>query len=387
MPVDLLGVAQAGANLVGDLQQQLMQRDSLRLQQQNQQLKLQQDQREQARLAEYRQAITQASQSGRASDIAQVMAQFPEFADKLKPSWEGLREDELRANRTQTGSAYIRASKGDYQGAAQIIKRRLDADRAAGQADEVTQQIYDALNSDNEQERKFAAFTLGGILAADDPETFKALDPNAGKTADQKNYEWRVGQFGKEYADRRDAIDSDKFVPVDGVGIYRASDLLGQGGNLVATPQQQAETARLERMYPNAPRGGDQSAGARVAPQGSAIEQAALAAVPGLTVTSRQRSPDKNKSVGGVQNSYHLTDQARDFVPPQGMTFGMLAKRLRDAMPGFDVINEGDHVHVEPGPGMRRESGPLKVRSIQEARKLPSGTIFITPDGRTMRKP
>lgn len=30
--------------------------------------------------------------------------------------------------------------------------------------------------------------------------------------------------------------------------------------------------------------------------------------------------------------------------------------------------------------------GPVKVRSVQEAQKLPSGTIFITPDGRTMRK-
>lgn len=81
---------------------------------------------------------------------------------------------------------------------------------------------------------------------------------------------------------------------------------------------------------------------------GEQIEQTAFAAVPGMTVTSRQRSPAHNAAVGGVRNSYHLTDQARDFVPPHGMSMGALHARLAAAMPGFDVINEGDHVHVEP---------------------------------------
>jgi uncharacterized protein YcbK (DUF882 family) len=81
---------------------------------------------------------------------------------------------------------------------------------------------------------------------------------------------------------------------------------------------------------------------------GAAIEQTAQSVVPGLTVTSRQRSATHNAAVGGVRNSYHLTDQARDFVPPQGMSMGTLHARLAAAMPGFDVINEGNHVHVEP---------------------------------------
>lgn len=31
-------------------------------------------------------------------------------------------------------------------------------------------------------------------------------------------------------------------------------------------------------------------------------------------------------------------------------------------------------------------SAPVRVRSVQEAQRLPSGTLFVTPDGRTMRK-
>lgn len=82
---------------------------------------------------------------------------------------------------------------------------------------------------------------------------------------------------------------------------------------------------------------------------GAAIEQKALQVVPGAIVTSRQRSPGKNRAVGGVADSYHITDQARDFVPPRGMSMGQLHARLKQAFPGYDVINEGDHVHIEPG--------------------------------------
>lgn len=88
-------------------------------------------------------------------------------------------------------------------------------------------------------------------------------------------------------------------------------------------------------------------------PVGSLIEQQALGFVPGVTVTSRQRSAAKNAQVGGVANSYHLTDNARDFVPPKGMTMGQLHAQLKSKFGGkYDVINEGDHVHIEPGPGM-----------------------------------
>lgn len=84
---------------------------------------------------------------------------------------------------------------------------------------------------------------------------------------------------------------------------------------------------------------------------GSLIEETALSILPGLQVTSRKRDPAKNAQVGGVAGSYHLTGDARDFVPPEGMGMGDLAKSLKAKFgSNFDVINEGDHVHVEPGP-------------------------------------
>lgn len=88
---------------------------------------------------------------------------------------------------------------------------------------------------------------------------------------------------------------------------------------------------------------------------GSYIEQMALSVAPNLGVTSRQRSAARNQQVGGVSDSYHKLDAARDFVPPKGVTMGQLHAQLKQQFgSGYDVINEGDHVHIEPGPALGR---------------------------------
>lgn len=68
----------------------------------------------------------------------------------------------------------------------------------------------------------------------------------------------------------------------------------------------------------------------------------------GERVTSTRRSAAHNKAVGGVANSYHLTGQARDSVPPRGMSMAVYHAKLQRLNPNMDVINEGDHVHMEP---------------------------------------
>ena len=74
----------------------------------------------------------------------------------------------------------------------------------------------------------------------------------------------------------------------------------------------------------------------------------------GERITSTYRNPAKNEAVGGVANSYHMRrgpdgrPLARDSVPPPGMSMSRYAAELRRLNPGLDVINEGDHVHMEP---------------------------------------
>ena len=107
-----------------------------------------------------------------------------------------------------------------------------------------------------------------------------------------------------------------------------------------------------------APAGGGLVGGARGgAPLGAGIEQAAQQLSPGVVVSGRARTPERNAQVGGVPGSYHMSDNARDFQPAKGQTVAQLATRLQPLKAqGFDVIAEGDHVHVEPGPKMGRST-------------------------------
>jgi hypothetical protein len=116
------------------------------------------------------------------------------------------------------------------------------------------------------------------------------------------------------------------------------------------------------------------------APLGAGIEQAAMQLSPGVIVSGRARTPERNAQVGGVPGSYHMSDNARDFQPAKGQTVAALAARLQPLKAqGYDVIAEGDHVHVEPGPRMGRAPAAgggvqfgVPVRGTGKAEKVSS---------------
>lgn len=81
---------------------------------------------------------------------------------------------------------------------------------------------------------------------------------------------------------------------------------------------------------------------------------AGFSGIDGERITSTFRTPERNRQVGGVPNSYHTRrdaqgrPMARDSVPPPGMSMAEYARRLQALNPDMQVINEGDHVHMEP---------------------------------------
>lgn len=376
MALDYAAIMQAGQNLVPDIAQQTMQRQELQLRQealaqqaQQRQLAVEATRAKQAREGDFRARLAGVIDSNDPRAISRLMMEYPEFADSIKPGYEALAADVKARNLTQLGSAYQLATNGDFKGAAGILQRRYDADAAAGQGDETTKELLDAFNGDDPVAARRAATTLGMVIAAHDPskfnETYKALNPSEKIDPTQREYDWRVRQFGQEQADRWLAVQDTKLVPVqEGGSVYNAADLVGGG----VSPTQ---------------KGGDPAARGGVPASGGAIERAALSAVPGAMVTSRQRSPAKNAEVGGVPNSFHLTDQARDFVPPKGMSMDALHGKLKAALPGFDVINEGDHVHVEPASRGGKQSSQVITKTISGKTYYQiNGRWFDNPEGR-----
>lgn len=67
----------------------------------------------------------------------------------------------------------------------------------------------------------------------------------------------------------------------------------------------------------------------------------------GAQITSLTRSPADNARVGGVQNSQHMRGTAGDFVVPPANK-GAFQQAMQQQ--GFEVIDEGDHMHVELPP-------------------------------------
>ena len=71
-------------------------------------------------------------------------------------------------------------------------------------------------------------------------------------------------------------------------------------------------------------------------------------------VTSTYRSRARNRAVGGVRNSFHLSGRAIDIARRPGVTHGQIAAAYRNA--GYHLIeslDEGDHSHFAFGSAPR----------------------------------
>lgn len=75
-------------------------------------------------------------------------------------------------------------------------------------------------------------------------------------------------------------------------------------------------------------------------------------------VTSTYRSPAHNRRVGGVANSYHLSNRAIDIARRPGVSHSQIAASYRAA--GYSLaesLDEGDHSHFAFGAPKRRGLG------------------------------
>ena len=94
-------------------------------------------------------------------------------------------------------------------------------------------------------------------------------------------------------------------------------------------------------------------------------------------VTSTYRSPEHNRRVGGVRNSYHLRGRAIDIARRAGVRHAEIAAALRTA--GYHLVeslDEGDHSHFAFGTAR-----PAVIRAAAQRSEVTSWRIVSAPSG------
>lgn len=314
--------------------------------------------------------------------IMQLMARYPEYAEQVKPVWQTMDERDRQSRLTLTGSIYANANAGNIDRAAALLEQNIAAERAAGGDVADDEAILAGLRSENPVERQAAIQTIGIHLAAATgdkfTETYKGLNPVEGKSPVQREYDWRVQQFGKASADEWLATKDTDIVTVEAGGSVFDKRDFAKGGDPASTSPGAA------------PKTAPAPVGSPVANAGTLVRSL----FPGVSVTQNRRNPKSALGRANPKSWHNRSGGAVDVKPIPGMSFDQFIAQIEAA--GYPIIEKrdevanpskhstGPHWHVVIGDN---PAAPRVVRSVQEARKLPPGTQFRTPDGRTLKVP
>ena len=97
-------------------------------------------------------------------------------------------------------------------------------------------------------------------------------------------------------------------------------------------------------------------------------------------VTSTYRSPAHNRRVGGVANSYHLSNRAIDIARRPGVSHGQIAAAYRNA--GYSLaesLDEGDHSHFAFGAPKHRIGAQARMVAVQSGEKTEWRIVYAPP--------
>ena len=166
------------------------------------------------------------------NDYQRVMQMFPDEAKGLTEQWTAMDKVKQSTFFNAGGEAYALLQPGPdgaIDGTRALDKLESYAAAADNSGDKDTaQKLRDMANYIKTNPAAGKA-TIGSVLAVVDGERFKNVATQTETTPMQRQYDWLKTIKGQEYADRWLAVETDKFVPVSGVGVFRGSDLLAPG--------------------------------------------------------------------------------------------------------------------------------------------------------------
>lgn len=391
--IDPGAILRSGASLIPDLQAQLAQQQQLDIQRQQLGLQAAKYQAEQAQigreLAEEQaynadmQALSALPINQQDQAIFALMRKYPKRAEAIKKSWDSQEEAAKDANFRSASEMWFLLKNGATDKAAAILRKRVEADRAAGQDVSDDEQVLADLESGDEERVKAAYQNFSYLMqAAAGPDKFASIagvvDP---QTEFQQQYEYIKENFGQAQADNFARNKYDPFVESNnkyGTTFYRSSDLAGGG-----PAPQQGQTG-----------GGGDTGGGVSGGKGAPVADAASVAkslFPGVEITQQRRDPNSSLGKANPSSWHNKSGAAIDVRPIKGMTFAQYVKRFADA--GYTILeakNEvgagrskwatGDHWHVVLGGGPKG-AAPVRVTSKAQYDKLAPGTTYIAPDG------
>ena len=97
-------------------------------------------------------------------------------------------------------------------------------------------------------------------------------------------------------------------------------------------------------------------------------------------VTSTYRSPAHNRRVGGVANSYHLSNRAIDIARRPGVSHWQIAAAYRNA--GYSLaesLDEGDHSHFAFGSPKHRNRAQPQMVAVKSGELTEWRVVYAPP--------
>lgn len=257
--VDQGAILRSGAALIPDLQQQLLQQQQLEIgrQQANTaslglQQRLMEDQREQATANAYAADVARIGalpQAQQPQAIIALMQKYPKQSEALKRSWDAQDDAVKSADFKAAAEVYSFVQNGAPEKAAALLRKRIEADKAAGLDTADDEDIAIALESGDPAKIQQAASQIGWQLStAAGPDkfasTYGALDGK--KTEFEKQWDFIRGKYGARAANTYAQNRIDPVFPVttqDGTTAFRSSQLMaGDAPSPIDELPQQAPT-------------------------------------------------------------------------------------------------------------------------------------------------
>lgn len=334
-PIDQGAVLRSGQAAVPNYAEQALQRAMLAVNQQNAETAsinarslAGARQREADRLDAFGQAVEAMGPNPTAQQLAMLAYRFPEFSEAMRRGWQTMDEGTRRTDFQQVANITAAARGGNFELAARLMRQRVEADRAAGQEDATDTAILAALENPNPGQRQFAVDLLERATAAADPERYAQTYGTFQRNVSESNgiyYDTRTGQVvGQDPRGRIIPGSNGSFYGVDPI---EGVPSITQGGGL--TGQQ--------RVPSNAP-----------------------------------------EIVQGMEDRGEIgPDDDVEFIDGRPVPIRREAPAFRVAPPGVASLPTGSPLDGQMSGGV----DVVRVRSVQEANRLPPGTRYMTPNG------